>query len=102
MTKTSSSSSQRSSGSHRFAFHSLDAAGRRRCVAAAPRATRPGAALLLRCFSDATPVGKDWRPAISEETLRDVLGGAGWDIPSLEPATLHGELDGAPVDMAFW
>jgi SAM-dependent methyltransferase len=83
-------------------FHSLDDDGRRSYVAAAHRATRPGATLLLSCFSDANPVGKDWRPAISEETLRDVLGGAGWDITSLEPATLHGELDGAPVDMAFW
>jgi len=83
-------------------FHSLDDEGRRSYVAAAHRATRPGATLLLSCFSDANPVGKEWRPAISEETLRDVLGGAGWDITSLEPATLHGELDGAPVDMAFW
>jgi hypothetical protein len=57
---------------------------------------------LLSCFSEANPVGKEPRPAVSEETLRDVLGGAGWDIASLEPATLRGELDGAPVDMAFW
>ena len=54
------------------------------------------------CFSDANPVGKEPRPAVSEVTLRDVLGGAGWDITSLEPATLRGGLDGAPVDMAFW
>jgi hypothetical protein len=47
-------------------------------------------------------VGKEWRPAVSEETLRDVLGGAGWDITSLEPATVRGELDGAQVEMAFW
>jgi hypothetical protein len=39
---------------------------------------------------------------VSEETLRDVLGGAGWDIASLEPATVRGELDGAQVEMAFW
>jgi hypothetical protein len=40
---------------------------------------------------------------VSEETLRDVLGGAGWDITSLEPATVHGALDGGPqADMAFW
>jgi len=39
---------------------------------------------------------------VSEATLRDVLGAAGWDITSLEPATLRGELDGTPVDMAFW
>ena len=83
-------------------FHSLDDEGRRSYVAAVHRATRPGATLLLSCFSDANPAGKDWRPAVSEATLRDILGAAGWDITSLEPATLHGELDGAPVDMAFW
>jgi SAM-dependent methyltransferase len=83
-------------------FHSLDDDGRRRYVAAAHRATRPGATLLLSCFSDANPASTDWRPAVSEATLRDVLGTAGWDITSLEPATLRGELDGAPIDMAFW
>ena len=83
-------------------FHSLDDDGRRSYTAAVHRATRPGATLLLSCFSDANQVGKEPRPAVSEHTLRDVLGGAGWDITSLEPATLRGELDGAPVDMAFW
>jgi SAM-dependent methyltransferase len=83
-------------------FHSLDDDGRRNYAAAVHRAARPGATLLLSCFSDANPVGEDWRPAVSEETLRDVLGGAGWDITSLEPATLPGELDGAEVEMAFW
>jgi deazaflavin-dependent oxidoreductase (nitroreductase family) len=83
-------------------FHSLDDQGRRSYAAAVHRATRPGATLLLSCFSDANPVGKEWRPAVSEETLRDVLGGAGWDIASLEPATVRGELDGAQVEMAFW
>jgi len=83
-------------------FHSLDEKGRRRYVAAVHRATRPGATLLLSCFSDANPVGKDWRPAVSEETLRDVLRTAGWDIVWLEPAALQGELDGAQVEMAFW
>jgi SAM-dependent methyltransferase len=83
-------------------FHSLDDEGRRRYVAAVHRATRPGATLLLSCFSDANPSGKDWRPAVSEQTLRTVLGAAGWEITSLEPATLRGELDGAPVGMAFW
>ena len=37
---------------------------------------------------------------MSEQTLRDVFGGAGWDIASLEPATVRGELDGAQVEMA--
>jgi SAM-dependent methyltransferase len=83
-------------------FHSLDEEGRRRYVAAVHRASRPGATLLLSCFSDANPAGKEWRPAVSEATLRDVLGAAGWDIVWLEPASLRGELDGAPVEMAFW
>jgi SAM-dependent methyltransferase len=83
-------------------FHSLDDDGRRSYAAAVHRATRAGATLLLSCFSDANPVGEDWRPAVSEATLRDVLGGADWDIASLEPATLPGELDGAEVEMAFW
>jgi SAM-dependent methyltransferase len=83
-------------------FHSLDDDGRRSYTAAVHRATRPGATLLLSCFSEANPVGKEPRPAVSEETLRDVLGGAGWDITSLEPAIVRGELDGAPVAMAFW
>ena len=83
-------------------FHGLDDDGRRSYAAAVHRATRPDATLLLSCFSEANPVGKDWRPAVSEATLRDVLGNAGWDIPSLVPATVPGELDGAPVEMAFW
>ena len=84
-------------------FHCLDDAGRRSYAAAVHRATRPGATLLLSCFSDANPVGEEWpRPAVSEETLRDVLGGTGWDITSLEPATVRGEPDGVQVDMAFW
>ncbi|HWF30849.1 MAG TPA: class I SAM-dependent methyltransferase [Mycobacterium sp.] len=83
-------------------FHSLDDDGRRSYAAAVHRATRPGATLLLSCFSEANPVGKEPRPAVSEETLRDVLGGGGWDITSLEPATLRGELDGAQIEMAFW
>jgi len=84
-------------------LHTLDDEGRRSYAAAVHRATRPGATLLLSCFSDANPVGEEWpRPAVSEETLRDVLGGAGWDVASLEPATLRGELDGAQVEMAFW
>jgi SAM-dependent methyltransferase len=84
-------------------FHCLDDDGRRSYAAAVHRATRPGATLLLSCFSDANPAGSEWpRPAVSEETLRDILGGAGWDITSLEPATVRGELDGGHVEMAFW
>jgi hypothetical protein len=58
---------------------------------------------LLTCFSDANPSDEEWpRPAVSEQTLRDVLGGAGWDIESLEPATWRREIDGNEVEMAFW
>jgi SAM-dependent methyltransferase len=84
-------------------FHCLDDDGRRSYAAAVHRATRPGASLLLSCFSDANPVGEEWpRPAVSKETLRDVLGGAGWDIASLEPAMVRSELDSAQGEMAFW
>ncbi|MDT5388600.1 MAG: hypothetical protein QOE04_2241 [Mycobacterium sp.] len=85
-------------------FHCLDDDGQRSYATAVHRATRPGATLLLSCFSDANLVGQEWpRPAVSEETLRDVLGGAGWDIVTLEPATVRGPLDGGPqAEMAFW
>lgn len=84
-------------------FHCLDDDGKRSYAAAARRATRPGATLLISCFSDANPSDDDWpRPAVSAQTLREVLGGAGWDIVSLEPATMHREVDGNDVEMAFW
>lgn len=84
-------------------FHCLDDAGKRRYAAAAHRATRPGATLLISCFCDANPSDEQWpRPAVSERTLRDVLGGAGWDIEALEPATMRRQVDGAQVEMAFW
>jgi hypothetical protein len=71
------------------------------------RSAPPGATLLLSCFSQINPVGEEPRPAVSEETLRGVLGDAGWDIESLEPAT-HGACHGArrtrrhASEMAFW
>lgn len=87
-------------------FHCLDDDGKRRYAAAAHRATRAGATLLLSCFSDANPPHDDWpRPEVSEQTLRDVLGEAGWDIESLEPATWRREIDGpqpGDVVLAFW
>jgi len=84
-------------------FHCLDDDGKRSYAAAAHRATRPDATLLLSCFSDANPIVEDWpRPAVSEQTLRDVLGGAGWDIESLEPVTRRREVDGTEIEMAFW
>jgi 2-polyprenyl-3-methyl-5-hydroxy-6-metoxy-1,4-benzoquinol methylase len=84
-------------------FHCLDDTGKRGYAAAAHRATRPGATLLISCFSDANPANDEFpRPAVSEQTLRDVLGGASWDIESLEPATVRREVDGNEIEMAFW
>jgi SAM-dependent methyltransferase len=84
-------------------FHCLDDDAKRSYAAAAHRATRPGATLLISCFSDANPPNEEWpRPAVSEQTLRDVLGGAGWDIESLEPVSWRREIDGNDVEMAFW
>ena len=77
--------------------------------AAVHRATHQGATLLLGCFCDANPpdvehpLGDDRPlPAVSEQTLRDVLGGAGWDIASIEPSTRTREQNGTEIEMAFW
>ncbi|QNI06646.1 class I SAM-dependent methyltransferase [Mycobacterium kubicae] len=84
-------------------FHCLDDDGKRSYAAAVHRATRPGATLLLSCFSDANLADEEWpRPAVSEQTLREVLGDAGWQITSLEPSTWRRELDGTEVEMSFW
>lgn len=84
-------------------FHCLDDDGKRSYAAAVHRATRPGAMLLISCFSDANTPDERWpRPAVSEQTLRDVLGDAGWNVESLEPATMRREVEGAQVEMAFW
>ncbi|ETW25077.1 transferase [Mycobacterium gastri 'Wayne'] len=84
-------------------FHCLDDDCKRSYAAAVHRASRPGATLLISCFSDANPPNEQWpRPAVSEQTLRDVLGGAGWDVESLEPATVRREMDGTETEMAFW
>ncbi|MDI3315101.1 MAG: class I SAM-dependent methyltransferase [Mycobacterium sp.] len=84
-------------------FHTLDDDGKRRYAAAVHRATRDGATLLMSCFCDANPPDDQWpRPVVSERTLRAVLGEAGWDIVSLQPATVRREQDGGAVEMAFW
>ena len=84
-------------------FHCLDDDGKRAYAAAAHRATRPGATLLISCFSDANPSDVERPlPGVSEQTLRDVLGGAGWDIASLEPNMVRREMDGTEIEMAFW
>ena len=84
-------------------FHCLEDDGKRSYAAAVHRATRAGATLLLSCFSDANPPREEYPlPAVPEETVRGVLGGAGWDIESLEPASMRRELDGAEIEMFFW
>jgi 2-polyprenyl-3-methyl-5-hydroxy-6-metoxy-1,4-benzoquinol methylase len=84
-------------------FHCLDDDGKRRYAAAVHRASRDGATLLLSCFSDANSAEAEWPlPAVTEQTLRDVLGGAVWDILSLEPSSVRGDEDGAEIEMAFW
>jgi SAM-dependent methyltransferase len=85
-------------------YHCLDDDGKRSYAAALHRATRPGATLLLSCFSDANAADAEWpRPMVSEQTLRDTLGGAGWDITSLQPATVRRTDDaGDDIEMAFW
>ncbi|HUO40382.1 MAG TPA: class I SAM-dependent methyltransferase, partial [Mycobacterium sp.] len=66
-------------------FHCLDEDGKRGYASALHRATRLSARLLLSCFCDSDSGGEDWRPVVSEATLREVFGGAGWDIVSIEP-----------------
>jgi SAM-dependent methyltransferase len=85
-------------------YHCLDDDGKRSYAAALHRATRPGATLLLSCFSDANAAAAEWpRPMVSEQTLRDTLGAAGWDITSVQPATVRRTDDaGYDVEMAFW
>jgi SAM-dependent methyltransferase len=88
-------------------YHCLDDDGKRSYLTALHRATRPGATLLLGCFSDAN-VQHDEDPApipgVPEQTVRDTMGDTGWDITSLEPATVQGP-DGTPIvgiEMHFW
>ena len=84
-------------------YHCLDDDGKRSYAAAVHRATRPGATLLLSCFSDANAPDDEWpRPVVSQETLRETLGGAGWEITSLEPMTVRRNVGDTEVEMAFW
>jgi SAM-dependent methyltransferase len=81
-------------------FHCLDDDGKRNYLTALHRATRPGARLLLSCFSDAAPQDLEWpRPVVSEQTLREATASTGWEITSLEPTTV--QRDDLP-EMAFW
>jgi cyclopropane fatty-acyl-phospholipid synthase-like methyltransferase len=82
-------------------YHCLDDDDKHRYAAAVHRATRPGATLLLGAFSDANARGQDWhRPMVSEQTLRDTFGGAGWHITSLTEETVLRPHAG--IEAAFW
>jgi SAM-dependent methyltransferase len=85
-------------------YHCLDDGGKRAYAAALHRATRPAATLLLSCFSDANPQEAEGLrpPMVSESTLRDTLGDAGWDITSLTPATVCLTVGDNEVEMARW
>ena len=83
-------------------FHCLDDDAKRDYLTALHRATRPGARLLMTCFSDAdsTNRGLPWPvPTVSEQTLRDALGATGWALTSLEPITVRRD---DLAEMAFW
>jgi len=80
-------------------YHCLDDNAMRGYLLALHRATRSGARLLLGCFSDDTTVKVKWPRSLSERSLRDGFDGTGWDIATLEPATLS--RDGRP-DIALW
>ena len=82
-------------------YHCLDDDGKRSYAAAVHRATRPGATLLLGAFSDANAQDREWpRPMVSEQTLRETLGGAGWEITSLTSETV--QLPHEDTEAAIW
>jgi SAM-dependent methyltransferase len=81
-------------------YHCLDADERVRYAAAAYRAARPGASLLMCCFRESDSAGPGWRrPGVSEQSLHDTIGGAGWAVISVHPFDVP-RADGAV--MAFW
>lgn len=60
-------------------YHTLDAAGRARYLAAAHRATRPGGILNLLSFA-AVPGGMPEPLAVTERDLRADLAATGWEV----------------------
>ncbi|RFD25158.1 SAM-dependent methyltransferase [Mycobacterium uberis] len=84
-------------------FHWPNDDGKRSYAATIYRATRPDATLLINCFSDDNPSDVE-QPllAFSRKMSQDVLGGANWDIASLEPTTARREQDSAEIEMTFW
>lgn len=82
-------------------FHCLGDADRRAYLAAAHRASRGGARLLLSCFSGANPTDPTRPvPNVAEAYLREALPAAGWQIESVTPATVR--RDGWGGDMHFF
>jgi SAM-dependent methyltransferase len=70
-------------------YHTMDADGRRRYVAALHRAGKPGARLDLLCFAD-LPGGMPAPLAVARDGVHDDLAQAGWNVLSIEPGTFLG------------
>ena len=80
-------------------FHCLADWARAAYVKAVHRAARPGARLLMSCFSDAD---SDREIGVGESALRATLADGGWTVTSLEPVTVRRPGDGSDAVMAFW
>jgi SAM-dependent methyltransferase len=70
-------------------YHTMDAAARKRYLAALHRATKPGAWLNLLGFAD-LPGGMPAPLSVSEETVRADLKEAGWAITDLRQSVFAG------------
>ena len=80
-------------------FHCLADWAKAAYLRAAHRAARPGARLLMTCFSDADP---DREIGVGEAALRAALDGGGWTVVTLEPVRVHRPGDGSDDEMSFW
>ena len=77
-------------------FHCLDDDGKRSYAAAAHRAARPGARLLMSCFSDADPTREEWpRPAVSEQPCATSSAAPAGTSPRWSPSRCDATGDGA-------
>ncbi|SDQ97907.1 class I SAM-dependent methyltransferase [Actinopolyspora saharensis] len=70
-------------------FHTLGEEGRRHCVRALHRVTRPGGRLSMLCFADVAG-GMPEPLSVSEKEVRSVLDEAGWEITHLSSAVYLG------------
>lgn len=80
-------------------FHCLDDPAKASYAAAAYRAARPGARLLMACFSPDNPDPRRQQRGVAESTLREILEQAGWVITTVTPTTVRRADE---VEMAFW